>query len=67
MALAGQVLGRVGVAEHRLEVPSAGRQPLGDLRQREHAGQHVGRVARSAALSNSGTTSSTGARPPAVA
>ena len=39
-----ELLGRVGVAEHGLEPPAAGCQPLRDLGQREHAGQHVGRV-----------------------
>src|SRR6185437_10742116 len=39
-----ELLGRVGVPEHGLELPAAGRQPLRDLGQREHAGQHVGRV-----------------------
>src|ERR1700736_6555282 len=39
-----EFLGRVRVPEHRLELPAVGGDPLGDVREREHAGQHVRRV-----------------------
>ena len=39
-----ELLGRVGVAEHRLKLTAVGGQPPGDRRDREHGGQHIRRV-----------------------